>query len=550
MLDFENFIQVLECAMPSEDGTFSIDEKIMSKKQARELKKQKELAKQQAEQERQQSTEEDTQENTEENSEEENKQPGTALIVYQNIQDEYDEIDEGFIKAIQELDKINEKHLKEIQQAMGVWKQAGQDSPCPADAWNLLNTSINNYKNSVDQVVGALDLEKLAKPELQILDRKLTAINGYIEKASQQILAVKPNLVEDDFKAPAAQENGEVATTTGTAVATTTGTALATTTGTDLAVIDTTPLEEPEKEEKDRRKKTKLVTYKRFWDNFKNLHDALAALGEGLKKILEAIGKGAKALANLALQPISFLNDKLYAFLTSPLAKDIVKTFMYANPLTKMLFDGDFGKLGINLLDKVHDALHKVTQVANKKNDPTKENPNNYTKRMLPKSFDGMTLKQLKREFYSNKALVDLINVSYNHPDVKIADKADLKKYTTTIIRAIKTKNVINIRTNFKSLVKTCDRICDYMDWEVPRHWQNLITKYLKARGNTKKEQDKIDKKRKSTPKTKETDSEMSDEAIDKIVDKLVKKLQNQEAYTEERIIKLEKLLEEAEGDK
>lgn len=548
MLDLENFMKLLEDAMPSEDGVFSIDEKIMSKKAARRRRlRAKKLAQKKAQQ---QAELEKEQEQNVENSEEKQEGTGTALVVYQDVSDEYDQITEQFTNVIQILDQANEKHKQEVEQAMGIWKQAGEDSQCPEDAWNMLNTSINNYRNTVDQAVATLDLEKLQQPELQILDRYLTGINGYIEKASQQIMAAKPNLVEADFKAPAVQQDGELVTQTGTDVATTTGTALVPATGTAVATVDTTPLEEPEEEKDDKRKRKNLVSYKRFWDNFKTLKDALDALCQGLKVVWDAIKKGAKALAGLALQPISFLNDKLFAFLTSPLAKDIVKTFMYANPITKMLFDGDFGKLGIGL-DKIHDAVNKAIQIGNKggKGDPTKQNKEDYTERKLPKSLDGKTLKQLKREFYSNKALVDLINVSYNHPEVKIQDKADLKKYTTSIKRAIDTKNVETIRSKFKSLIKTCDKICDYMDWVKPRDWQNLITKYLKAKGNTDKEEEKI-KKKNSPKKNGETKKDnISDDAIDQIVDKLAKKLQNQEAYTEERFTRLEKLLEEAEGE-
>ena len=86
------------------------------------------------------------------------------------------------------------------------------------------------------------------------------------------------------------------------------------------------------------------------------------------------------------------------------------------------------------------------------------------------------------------------------------------------------------------------------MDWEKPRDWQNLITKFL-AKGNTDKEEEKI-KKKNAPKKNGETKKDnLSDDAIDQIVDKLAKKLGKQEAYTEERFTRLEKLLEEAEGE-
>ena len=361
-------------------------------------------------------------------------------------------------------------------------------------------------------------------------------------------MAAKPNLVEADFKVPATIQDGEVVTQTGTSVTTTTGTSLVPTTSTAVATVDTTPLEEPG--EKDRRQYKKLVDYKKFNKGFKANRDALKALVKGLKTILDTIRKGAGALAKLALSPMGWLNDNLFAFLTSPLAKDIVKTFMYANPFTKMLFDGDFGKLSIGSLDKIHKALQdKIQNAKNRNDDPTKEDPKNYTERKLPKSLDNKTLKQLKKEFFGNKALVDLINVSYNHPDVKIQDKADLQKYTNQIQRAIKIKNVEGIRSKFKSLIKTCDKICDYMDWNKPRDWQGLVKLYVRlAGGNTKKEQEKIKSKNKPKKDVEKKTNDISDEAIDQIVDKLAKKLK-QESF-EERITKLERLLEEAEGDK
>ena len=106
MLDLENFMKLLEDAMPSEDGVFSIDEKIMSKRAARRRRlRAKKLAQQKAQQ---QAELEKEQEQNVENSEEKQEGTGTALVVYQDVSDEYDQITEQFTNVIQILDQAND----------------------------------------------------------------------------------------------------------------------------------------------------------------------------------------------------------------------------------------------------------------------------------------------------------------------------------------------------------------------------------------------------------------------------------------------------------
>ena len=139
MLNLENFMKLLEDAMPSGDG-MSLNEKIMSKKAARRRRKKIAAAKKAAEEAKKQEIEQSKEEK------EKQKEPGTALVVYEPQQDEYDTISEIFQNTISSLDKAMETHQKEIEQAMGMWQQSGEDKQCPEEAWNIMNTSINNFK--------------------------------------------------------------------------------------------------------------------------------------------------------------------------------------------------------------------------------------------------------------------------------------------------------------------------------------------------------------------------------------------------------------------
>ena len=542
MFILEDLIHVLNEALDEE--LFSIDEKIMTKRQAR---KKKLRAKRRAEKKAAQKAEQEKQSQEQENQE---QSTGTALVVYQEPQqqdEEYEEISEQFQKLVQILNDLNTEHQKEVMQAMENWKQVGEDKACPEPVWQALNETITKYREGVEKAVQELDIETLPGAEAQILDRYLTSINGYIEKAYKQIMAIKPNLVEDDFKAPAEAGNTEVVKTTGTALVPTHGGVPAT--------IDTTPLEEPEEEEDDSRQYKKLVTYKKFWDNFKTLKDALNALQKAGEMLLKGLANGAKwLLNNFALKPLDFISDKLFVFLTSPLATDIVKMFMYINPITKMLFDGDFGSVSLKnaingLHSKAKNFLNPNKGKGGNNKDITKQNPDNYTQRKLPKSVDKLTLKQLQREFYSNKALVDLINVSFNHPDVKIQDKAALRKEVTGIQRAFKLRNVTTIRSKFKNIIKFLDNICDYMNWVKPSDWQGLVKLYVKVKGgNTKKEEDKMTKINKAKKSSEQPSNQLDADTMEQLATLVADKINGkQESYF--KISKLEKLLEAAEGE-
>lgn len=560
MINLIKFTNILNEALEYSEEIISLDEKIMTKRQARKRKLQaKRRAERKAAQKaKQQELASKEAENNVDSEQEETTSPGTALVVYEEPQnDEYDQISEDFTNSITKLQELIQTHKEEITKAMDAWKQAGEDKPCPMEVWQTMNNSITNFKENVLKLVQDLDVEHLQEPELQILDRYMTGINGYIEKASQQITAVKPNFSEEDLKQIETDAPGtNIVTSQTTQVTTQTGTALIPAGSTALTTqeepVDITPLQDEPEQTDDKRKYKDLVSYKMFIGKWEVMDKALKGLLDGLGNVAKALAAGAKALLKLASYPADWLNDKLFTFLTSPLAKDMVKVFMYANPLTKMIFDGDFGNFSIlPSLDKLHNALKNVLHNKNSKNKrgPVESNPSNYTRRHLPKSLNDLTLTQLKKEYYSNKAWVDLINVSFNHPEIAIKQKAKLQKFNNDLQKEFNQKDVNAIKNTLNNMIRVCNDICDSMDWVKPSDWQGLVKLYVKAMGgNTDKENKQIKQKSKSVQKNKQEEPlNLDKDTINQLANTIAKQMQNkQESF--DVITNLQKLLEEAES--
>jgi len=505
MLNLDEFIQILD------EATDTINEKIVSKKALR--RKRRKLRKLKAQQTKQSQNTETSQETNIEQTQDTKPNKVTALVVYDEnagATADDEKVSEYYQEIMTQLNKYLTDNYNEVMKGQEMWKQAGEDRACPQDAWNVMYNAMNSLQQDVSQEINKIDQEKLTATELQSLDVFFTSVNGYIEKAQQQIMAIKPNLGEEDLDA---LEDGK--------------------TGTDLVVAQNTDVLDPnastkdkkDKKKNNRRNKTKIVDYKTFMKGFdktiKSLKGIMDKIGWLLKNIVSLGISALDLLRKIISGPAAFFGEKLWAFLTSPLAKDFVKILAYTNPLTKMLFDGDLGKFGIgNDLNKLRQwAQTKLKQIDTKymPGDIVQKEPNNYDKRHLPKSKlrKNITLRDLKVEFYKNKSLCSLINTSYNHPDVKIDDKAILQTKSVAIPRAIKKKELIKGINDFNILVDTCRGICNYMDWESPVAWENIWTSWVKARGNTEEQQKQIQqaqKKNKNKPEEKTIEQQNADQ--------------------------------------
>lgn len=470
-----NISELLECL----DEKLSIDEKIVSKKALkRKRRAAKKAAKKAIEKEQSKASAQDSQ-NTNTNQQTEQPEQNTQLIVYQQPQEE---ISEHFKKVIETLHNIMSNYDSNLKKAVDLWKNDGDDAICSMEIWEPLNKTVEQLQSDITKCLDQLNYTELSYQELQVLDIITTAINGYVQKVQQYILSLKPNL------------------------------SLA-----DLGQRETTKVDKPH----NKRKKQKLITYKIFAKDFKKFDGGVKGIFDALKKASTLTGY---TIAPIAGKVTEFFVDAVWAFLTQPLAKDIVKVLMYSNPITAFLFDNvKFGfdkqldKLRQNAKEKAQNMQHK----------------DNHTERGLCKDVSNYTLKELKREFYGNKPFVDLVNVAYNHPEVRIEDKKQLRSLTMAIDKGLQIKKIETVKTNMTKLVKVCDTICDTMDWNKPIQWQNLITKF-NAKGNTQKELEKIKKK-----KVKDTKEVSADDYA------LLQKIKA--AQQESLLESFNKLLEEAQ---
>lgn len=492
MLDYNKLNEALENVISSfDEEKIILDEKIMSKRKARRLRRKRRAeARKAAEQEQQtqefdldaldqavkqnQSTEKPTEENSAEETEnQEEQETKYELVVYQEPdpndtneeeEDDYSNVSEDFKQLVEALQKAETEYAKTTADALAKWKSAGVGAPCPEDAWNTLKSALETLQSTVEGLLGNFDFEKLAEPELALLNRMLEPLNGYMEKAMKMIDSAKPNLELNGDKPLEIEDKQSKALTVTT----------------NDYHTETTPTVADDKDKKER----KVVTYDSFYKSFGPLSSGMDELAKSLGKL---IGATAKTLLQLASYPASFIADKLFGFLTSPLAKDFVKTIMYANPLTAMIFDGKFGDFGLTgILNNLHSAVKKGIDKGKNINKGDKKEPQ-YDELHLPVNTKDMNLKQMKRALYNNKEWCSCINHGYNHPRVETNNKAYLRKYVEGFNQALTDKNAKNAHINLDNLIKTTKEVCAEADWHKPSDWM-VKDEFAAKHGNEKGE--------------------------------------------------------------
>lgn len=510
MLNFSELNILLEEAL-------SLDEKIMTKKQAarkRRLKAERRKAKQ-AELEKQK------QEPIEPEIVEPEESTGTALVVYEQPQERQEHTEE-FNAFMEALVQVCTLYSEKFEKGINLWKNAGKDKPCPPEAQQLLKEAIEELTNKTNTLTSQElpKLQNIEPEELQYLEIIFTGLDKYIDKQSKQIYAIKPEEIIDDDDVI------------------------------DAEIVDDKQLpantEQPDQPQNNKKlddtKRTKenIITYE-GWMKANNpiIDKAWKPISENLRKIKELpwgdfiknIGKGA----------LGFFEGSIWNFITSPLAKDIIKTLMYSNPLTAMIYDGDFGKIGLgDSISKLHDRVQKATQA---KNSEAKRD-----KKGLPTEIKDLNFKKLKKEYNGNRSLVDLINLAYNHVDVDKKDKAILLQETKFLNKVFKQDKGErdNIVKHFTKLLETLNKICDYMEWTsegIINQAKAKVNKVLGNKGNTEKEKAEIEGKVKEEEPEQQS---LSDSDLNKLADLIVKK-QKGESYQEE-IKELITLLEAAEA--
>ena len=436
----------------------------------------------------------------------------TSLMVYDenNVTETPKDYSESFIKFMELFNNILEKYTPEWEKGQKLWEQAGKDKPCPEEAFKYLKQCIDGcqaefkalMENEFPQLSDTMEPE-----ELQYLEYQMTAVNGFLEKKAQIVNSIEPENVLDAETIE--QISGEVQQ--------------------ELPGETTLALPGPTQKQttdKDKRTKDKILTY----DSWAKGNDKLNEAWGGIVKAAKKLGNTpfAEFLKSIPGGVGEWFEGKLWSFLTSPLAKDIVKAFMYCNPITAALFDGYVVDLGLkDGLDKVKAKRQESINKRKAKNASNKEKYK-YDDKGLPQNFKEWKWEELKKEFFGNKDFVDLVNLCYNHTEVANKDKGELQRLaeaTTRIFKTDKRSQIDTVRNNMTKMLDTVNKICDYMSWDKPGKINALKTAWSKwkgNKGNTQKDKEKIKntRKKQQTPKT-DTQSQGID--YDKLAQAIVK---------------------------
>lgn len=494
----------------------TMDEKIVSKKKLRRDLKKKQ------------------QQKSQDNNKKQNKVQYEVILIDEkdlpSIEQPQTQYTEAYLKILDIFQAMYDKCQKGLKQGDDLWKQSNEDGAVTQEVLNIYNTSINTFytelenfiKNTYPQYV-----DQLTEPEINCIEQQVTVAEAAIEKTRQMVLGLNPEQIE--------QKTGTDIVTTGSTDIIKTSTALVPTTGTSLVPLTQ---EQPKKLQKfrakidDKRRKRKIIDYKNWQKQRKSIWDNLYSLGKFIEKLKNL------PITDFLKSAGKLISDNFIASITSPLGKDIVKTFMYANPLTAMIFDGDFGKLNFSALKRPKKDKDRKGIIRDKNG--------------LPNNVEKASAKDMRSEFLSNKRFIKLINKLYNTTDVEIKDKAQLKKLSQDMMELCKEKNLPanKITNTYVALVKLVNKIVLYLGWD-EKTLSTFLHKWMTEKGNTTKEEIKIKKAIKNKTKqpqqvTANDVNNMSDDAVKALAARMNKLNAAQESYYDPT--NLIKLVESAEA--
>lgn len=541
MLDLENFIQLLEEAFPLNEELLSIDEKIVSKKALkRKRRKAKKLAAQKAQQAKEQDVQQDSQEDNQEDSQEIKKQ---ELIVYDPnayAEEKVTDYSEAFKNFRELYYQIFDKYNKMWQEANQIWEHAGKQKACPPEAHKLFEQCLQGLQQELESLMNGKYVElaeQMHEQELEYIQMQFTAMDKNLQKSKQLIEALDP----EQFLADDKEQQAQISQ-------------------------DLTPLLPDNQKQDDKKlpaqknkKVNDLLTFEK-WQKSKQSVDAVWTRVMENEKELPNTNWAQFILKN---NPVTWFGADLWKHIMSPIAKDMIKTFMYANPLTAMIFDGDFGKFGIgNSLAKIGNSIKKLKQLRQEKAKQKREK-SFYNHRGIPKDINKLKLNELKQEFYGNQLFVDWVNVSYNHPEVDVSDKVNIRDYVKNIKKGFKEEDRQKVVSNFTKLISKLNEVGDYMKWDDKKSFEAAKKEALtdlskedtmnKVKDKREKDREKNKKNKNKTytdiadiPKDEWDNMSSEQQQYYRDKQKLRDERMKQESYI--NISKLEKLLEEAEG--
>jgi len=521
-MSYEEINSILE-EFINEDN---ISEKIMTKKQAKRKKtlrakrRAEKLARQQAEQKKllqqaAQKSEPDTIEaelvddggdnnngnnnNDNKDSEDDNKpKEFKPLIVYEpnrNVQETYTDYSDAFKEFIKLLNDIIQKYSPMWEKANQIWESKGKDKPCPQDAYDLFKEAIDGCQKDVLALINNTYpsyADKMRLEENEFLNAQFTALNKFLEDMGKHINSIHP----ENIDTPSLPDNTDIKTTDGKST-------------NDVISTDTS------KTKVDKTKKEKdvpnILTQK---DWAKLTHDT--------SMIWKEVTDNQKKLAGLkwldfvknGFHPLDWFTDRIWSFINSAVVNDFVKTLMYSNPITAMLYDGKLIDFGIkDGLKAVQAECQKQRQERdqNKANkEKEKHDKSFYNKRGIPKDVSKCSLKELQNEFYGNTYFIDWVNMCFHHPNIDAHEQIEVKNLVRKVGQAFKANNRQDAIKSFTTLCNKLNELGDVLKIETADDFDTACEEALGADNILSRKQSADARKQVLQRKSKENERKKS----------------------------------------
>ena len=504
------------------DESFGLNEKITTKQALRRKRRAIKKAKQKAAKKQAQQT--DTQDQT---------KYLPATIEHLIKPDEKQAQDEQ--QFTQEFEKLREAFFnlfmsckRDWEDLQKVWGKLGRTSQCPPQFIEQAKNYIQTYKQGLETLTQQVEevQDKLLPEELQMISYAIDVMAGTLNRGNELVAGLTPGEYADQLDS---REIDKLAA--------------------EQTKLLTTAKDKFPTRTARNRKQDKAVTYEDWLKSTQKM-SAIFTQGETFFDKLKNIH--IKKLLAQAWTVGEWITDKFAQLLNNPVAKGMIQTIMYSNPVTAMIFDGKLGSLnlfdGKNVTKKMRDTASKAAKGKVKLDD-----------RHLPTNLKTCTVKELNKYFFTNLHFINLVDACYNHTQVDMKDKTNLSRLIKQLYKLFKEwqkDKSAPVRDDvlkyFSQLIVLLNKICDYLKWNNPNDWWSYV-KLFNKRKDTNKDKDKIEKaSNKKTSKEDERDSDNNafnqltaeqQKLVTQMANQIVQQTNNQqESYNENY-----NMLEEAE---
>ena len=431
----------------------------MTKKQAarkRKLRAKKRAEQKAAEQEQQKAQEQPQAEPEQDNKEE--KKKFESLIVYDAKMAQSTDTPRDYSDAFKELMKhisaIIEKYSPLWAKAEEMWKQKGKDQPCPKEAYEIYQKALNGCQEEFSTLIKTTYpqyADKMYLEENEFLDAQFTAVNKFLEEMGKHISSIHPESIEAEFKAPSTEVKSTEVTTVDAETAT--------------AIVTQGTQGTPSKDKKKETEPANILTYEDWGKLTHDTSNVWKEINENQKKLnllkwVDFVKSG--------FHPLDWFTDRIWSFINSAVVSDFIKTFMYANPLTAMIYDGKLLNFGFkDALTAIHNQCLKQRQErdANKgQSEKDKQDKYFYNKRGIPKDLSKCTLNQLNQEFYGNPMFIDWVNLCYHHTEIDPNEQLEVKKMVRLVKAALKEQDRAKAVKQVTALCTKINKLADMLE--------------------------------------------------------------------------------------